>query len=560
MNAIGIARLRLLGAGLALIAVIALTGWLASSDTAYAQAFNPTSTLCFDDQASEDPDPLSPGHSGECDGSSAPGAITAITGTFVIPAPDLQFGGTINFTPPEWVVARDADVPDGAVVAELSANPTLGLVNDGCANRLPVGFDMMDSVTSMSTQIPFEDPEITAGDPGGDTAGDLDDQFDEGADGLPLGVTRYPDYLARILKDPGGTSLTPISRLYGQTVVAGIDVSLNFLLFEPGIVLQTPAGDTITTDPRLGFPSVTVLQAAGDPATEPNIGDANTVTDFCTELISATTTFGVSKDNPKTAADESGVTIRTNPPAGSYNFAVYAVSQRDADGDGWENSLDTCPTIPNPNWNPRLKTSNPQYSGDQDKDSLPDEPGCDPDPTIPSAGTAGTDEDGDRYTNRGDNCPLVDNSKGQKGGSGPDNQLDSDSDSIGDLCDPNPNTPDGNRVAVCLVATLDVGGGGTPPSPAPQDMQPCDPNAALPGAGAPTPTPEAGGATPAPGQATTDTGTGGPSTGVGSLAPVASSIPTWAAIASGLGGAGLLGGLGTLAARVFGIRLPGRRD
>jgi hypothetical protein len=41
---------------------------------------------------------------------------------------------------------------------------------------------------------------------------------------------------------------------------------------------------------------------------------------------------------------------------------------------------------------------------------------------------------------------------------------------------------------------------------------------------------------------------------------MASSIPAWATIISALGGAGLLGSLGALAARIFGIRLPGRRD
>jgi len=77
-------------------------------------------------------------------------------------------------------------------------------------------------------------------------------------------------------------------------------------------------------------------------------------------------------------------------------------------------------------------------------------------------------------------------------------------------------------------------------------------------------TPVTPGETPTPGAGTdtgngdtTDTGTGVGSPGVGSLAPVVSSIPAWAAIASGLGGAGLLGSLGAFAARVFGIR---RRD
>jgi hypothetical protein len=46
--------------------------------------------------------------------------------------------------------------------------------------------------------------------------------------------------------------------------------------------------------------------------------------------------------------------------------------------------------------------------------------------------------------------------------------------------------------------------------------------------------------------------TAGPSTGVGSLAPaVSTSIPVWAAVVTGLGGAGLLGLAGTTLVRVF---------
>jgi hypothetical protein len=284
--------------------------------------------------------------------------------------------------------------------------------------------------------------------------------------------------------------------------------------------------------------------------------------------------YGVSRDNPDTSADEGGFKVRTNPPDGLYNFVTFAASQRDADGDGIENLLDPCALDKNPNWDPRLQPGslvnpNPDYKGDTDLDGLPNE--CDPEPDTQSHHDAGGvfDEDKDRYGNRADNCPLHANSKGQLGGTGADNQEDTDFDGIGDLCDPNPQTADGESMEVCLVSQVKIGAGGPPPDPAPQNMQPCDPNADIPEAGAlatPTPSP-APGATPGPDATPTpppiDSGNGavgGAETGVGSLAPVASSIPAWATIVSALGGAGLLGSLGAVAARFFGVRLPGRRD
>ncbi len=41
---------------------------------------------------------------------------------------------------------------------------------------------------------------------------------------------------------------------------------------------------------------------------------------------------------------------------------------RDYDNDGIENSLDPCSTVANPNWDPRLKSNDPSYTGDPDKD------------------------------------------------------------------------------------------------------------------------------------------------------------------------------------------------
>ena len=50
-------------------------------------------------------------------------------------------------------------------------------------------------------------------------------------------------------------------------------------------------------------------------------------------------------------------------------------------------------------------------------------------------------------------------------------------------------------------------------------------------------------------------GVGGPVTGIGSLSPVAGSVPAWAAIIGGLGVAGVIGSLG-----ILGSRFVRRRD
>jgi hypothetical protein len=460
---------RILSLGLLALALGALTAVLVMSggraDT--AGTFNPTSAYSVSDPT--------------------PGAHSNIVSEFHVPEGDYQFGTLINFIPPEWGIAPGIGVPDGAIVAGFSSIVSMGLIGGGCMYNLGAEFDMLDATLDMGTTIPFEDPEVAAGDPGGNTPGDLDDQFDDdGPSGLPLGVALYPDYLTRIFKDPGDNTLTPLVRAYGQTSVAGIYVSLNFMMFNPGTAFKAPHGDIIATNPMMGYPSFLVVQATGDPGTEPTTEDSNAISDFCSSLDIETTMFAVSQDNADTAADESGVVLLANPGAGTYNSVAYAVSQRDADGDGHENGLDPCPLTADPTWDPRAFVPVDTMPGDADADGLPDS--CDPFPDVKSGASGGVyDEDGDKYGNRSDNCPLVANSAGQLGGSGPDNQADGDSDGIGDQCDPNPDDPDteGVQIKVCITSPVDIGGGGPPPVPAPQDMSPCDPNADADGDGYP---------------------------------------------------------------------------
>ncbi len=412
--------------------LVVATLLLISADDASASTFNPTGSACLDNEATVDPDPLNPGDPAECDGNTATGAASSITATFNLPSGDANFASVVTFTPPEWAIPPGNQIPDGAIVGQLISLATLGLINGACDNTLPVMFTLMDATTSTSPMVTFENGFIIA-------------------NGLPLAVTMYPDFLNRIF--PGQT---PRARLYGQIVVAGVYVSLNLIVFEPG----TPIG-SLTPDPRLGFPAVAILANIGDPFAVPQ---PFPITDFCSPLLVNNMTFGITQDNPNTLTDEGGFAYRSNPQAdGAHNFVIFAASQRDADDDGIENALDTCPFDPN--------VGDPRISGDGDADSDGLDAACDPDDF-----STNSDQDFDGYLNRQDNCPQAPNGLSQ------DNQADADMDGIGDACDTiangsqGPTVPDGHFHTVCLVDLVQVGAGGTPAID-PQTIQPCDPDA-----------------------------------------------------------------------------------
>ena len=438
----------------------------------------------------------------------AAGAKADLTTEVTFPKGNAQFLATAMFTPPQFTVSKAADIPLGAIVGELSANATLGLINGPCNSALPVSVDLMSATTNTSTTVTF------------------DEQFqDADANNLPDALDKYPDFLTRML--PG---ITPRARYFGQASVAGSAVSLNFVILEPGVTVPVLGG----LDASWGYPSQYILNNNGDPGAT---ASPNPITDFCTPLSAEIVIFGTSKDNPDTASvDESGKAVQSNPAtAGTYTFHARSVSQYDADGDNIENGLDTCPYVAN------TGDYTVAGSGDQDNDGIDD--ACDPTPTETIV-----DQDDDGYTNRGDNCPLKAN------GADPDNQKDGDADSIGDACDQNPTTPDaGTASPVDVTNTTDVtitGGAAASPTAAPASPTAAPATATKTATTAPATATKTATATAA---TATKTATATPAptavvqpTGGGGLLTNDEGFPTWAFVVIGVAAVLALGGLGTV--------------
>jgi hypothetical protein len=435
--------------------------------------------------------------------AATPRAATGIATTFgiglgpdnVINTPDdcdpsgcntreYNFGAVSSFTPAAFLLNQ---VPTGAVVGRVEAIVRLGLLNNNCQQYQPYYFDLINA--TIDTTSSWTEPPTSAD--GVNWPGWKDDDND----GLINVIEMYPPMLNIVFP-----TLQPVARVVGinTSSAPGFKALLHLVFFRPGEILTNVFP---TPRPELGLVAVVLL---GDPTLSPT---PSLFTDFCAPISARVTYYGVTVDNACTPAatppcpfeqpqegatgaapDESGHLIRPNPPfGGTLNFYLYARSQRDADQDGIENALDTCPFTPTPDYNPRLPNHLADTANDPDEDGIPGggpAGGCDPtpngptEPVFPCYPIPCEDHDGDHYYNTADNCPLVQNGVDTKGSAEvtndvpvPDvpldhpqsNPSDDDRDGIGDGCDPNPNVPDGHFHEEVIEAPISIVG------PAPGD-------------------------------------------------------------------------------------------
>jgi hypothetical protein len=384
---------------------------LASPSDTYAGSFEPTLEVTVVDPTPE--------------------AASEFRAQFGITVEHVNFAAVVSYIPPSWGIVPGEDIPIGADVGTLDAQATLGLVNSACYQVLPVHFDFKNSSIDLDDTVSFDDVD----DNGTNDFAELDEN------GEYMSVGHYPDFLKRVLdNEETGEPLQPIRRSSGVAIVAAIPVLLQFLIFPPG----TEIDPDLPSSEDYGYPSVTVLQNAGDPDIVPT---PSPITDFCSPLTTENVTFGQTDD---------GTQLFVNPQGGVHEFTTVSFGQRDADNDGFENSLDTCPYDPNEG------TPKQALTGDLDDDGL--DAACDPNDDQATGGKD-TDEDADGYLNRQDNCPLDANGENETGDDG--NQKDSDTDQIGDACDNDPENPDGELQYKELTAEVDLGEGtGDPPSEA----------------------------------------------------------------------------------------------
>jgi hypothetical protein len=290
--------------------------------------------------------------------------------------------------PPEWGITPGCQIPVGLAIGKLRWDALLGRDGNPCNEPGPLLFDMLNATTDTTNTVEFKDA---------DGNGRPDFAEDKDASGRADVLERYPSFLKRMF--PGRL---PIRRTVGLFKYVDPPILAQSLFFES---LSGSKGTTL----------VIILQDLGDPEAVP--GESG-FTDYCTPVG-----FRISDSG----ATFQGLPLFTNPTAGRYQFILTAFGERDADGDGIENTLDTCPFDVNQG-NPRVKGE-----GDADEDGL--DAACDPNDFEPNP-----DQDGDGYLNRVDLCPLVPATDTTK-------QKDADGDGIGDECDTSgngPNVPDGH--------------------------------------------------------------------------------------------------------------------
>jgi hypothetical protein len=459
--------------------------------------------------------------------ADAPGSLAAnnpsdVTTRLAIGVADYDYSLLVNASPamgfmaagpgnPAHVGGTDPALGDliGQVVTEFS----VGATNVPCDSNVVLPMKLLNGTTDNSSANSLNPvPPAQTAPIGGGVLENM--QSDTGtaptaigyappagipANGLPAAVDRYPSFLNAMF-DPDFTNygpngvpfdgddvngatppLQPLSRYVGSSVVSGMALELNLVVFTAGALAGAfPAPHpfaNLTSD--MGYTTVAVFQ---DPT---QTAPPSFLDNICTDRASIQTLWGEARANPcngVTAApcNTTGGIIdpavganngldraRTPPSAGSYLYLTYLESQRDSEPflpglDGIENSLDTCPTVTN-------MDASPKISAGADGDMI--DSACDPTPAVD---TGGGNHDGDTAPNGAaiinvaDNCPLIANGTQTESelthsvyeavATNPAPQGGPKSDGIGDACDSDDTKANGDYLADLDVTAKCIGG------------------------------------------------------------------------------------------------------
>jgi hypothetical protein len=468
---------------------LAPSGTSTASHTPGAPRFEPTAgfKLCNDLRANfVGPAPLQ-GGGGACAENDTQAAKPDLTLDFDLPRGHLNVAAeAFVFTlSGEFAIAADSEIPDATLVGGASAQAELGLLNGPCNSTVQSEFILYEATTDIDESIDVAPHAVAI------LIEDGTDTYEGKGDSSSPLVSRYPGFNNRFF-DPDGTGdwtagyspVPPHSRYVGATKIQDEWQLLQVFVFQPGALKAAfDANPANSTHPfsrlhsTLGWTMVLLLNDSAGYSSFPSA-----VNDWCSSLSLTGMLLG------RVDVDGNGVpdTDRLTSPAtaggidgeGTHLAQLYTLSIRDADGDGIDNSLDTCPYVANQEdpWS----TNAPDYDGldsacdpsptvasppatppdyvDNDSDTLVDEDPVngyddDGDTAVDEDGncraTAGLpDQDQDCYPDRQDNCPLVSN-PGQTEGelSQPRNSAAPDggprNDHIGNSCDSQPTVANG---------------------------------------------------------------------------------------------------------------------
>ena len=366
---------------------------------------------------------------------------------------DLHFSDVTTFAPTGSTINNGSSITTGAKIGGYRLQVTVGLSNAICNVNLNVetvlyNVALPDDAADPRASTNIGWPRIDGATDrfGGWTGGvDGDHSANAGAgryatagggtpvgsppraDGSSVAVQNYPVWLLDMFDpdftpgnfDAGAGPVTgsdgpldpilPLAVYGGVTEVVGVWTPVYLAQFAPG-ALSSLGGAQALMNADMGWPSVAV---SGDPTSVK--ASPSTITDFCTPLDVETLLLGTAIG---------GGTRATNPAtAGTHFVTQRSTSLRDLDQDGFENAIDTCPTL--------LSNDPRAPSGtDTEPDGIDNIAGCDTTLVVVA------DDDGDGVLNRGDNCPLVANPLNEDSEvSSAQADLGPRADAIGDACD-----------------------------------------------------------------------------------------------------------------------------